>query len=180
MPLHFLDILILLALAFGVIRGFMTGAIRQVVTLVGTILAIILAVELMNPVGSAVGAAVGLSERFYPVAGLLAVFIVVQIAVLFAARALEGLIKVIKLNVLNRAAGAIVGLAKAALVLSIIFVALAFFNVPEEESREASVLYHPVSGVLPTAWDYASEQIPRVKSMTDRMGREARTVLEDD
>ena len=179
MPLHSLDILILLALAIGIIRGFITGAIRQVVTLIGTVLAIILAVELMNPVGSAVGAIVGLSERFYPVAGLLAVFLVVQIAVLFAARALEGLIKAIKLNTVNRAAGAIVGLGKAALLVSIMFVVLAFFDVPEEDKRKASLLYHDVAGVLPTAWDYVSEQIPKVKSMSDRMGREARAVLED-
>lgn len=179
MPLHSLDILILLALAFGVIRGFMTGAIRQVVTLIGTVLAIILAVELMNPVGSAVGAAVGLSERFYPVAGLLAVFLIVQIAVLFAARALESVVKIVRLTIVNRAAGAIVGLGKAALVVSIIFVALAFFDVPEPDKREASLLYHDVAGVLPIAWDYVSEQIPKVKSMSDRMGREARAVLEE-
>lgn len=179
MSLHSLDILILLALAFGIVRGFMTGAIRQVVTLIGTVLAIILAVELMNPVGSAVGAVVGLSERFYPVAGLLAVFLTVQIAVLFAARALESLVKVVRLTIVNRAAGAIVGLGKAALVVSIIFVVLAFFDVPEQDKREASLLYHDVAGVLPTTWDYVSEQIPKVKSMSDRMGREARAVLEE-
>ena len=179
MSLHSLDILIILALAIGVVRGVLTGAIRQIVTFVGTALAIILAIELMNPVGSMLGEAVGLSERFYPVAGLLAVFLIVQIALLFAGRALETVIKAVRLNAANRLAGGIVGLGKTALLLSILFIVLAFFDFPKEESRVASAFYSHVAGVLPVTWDYVSEHLPRVKSFSDHIGREVRAVIDE-
>ncbi len=179
MSLNSLDILILIALSLGVVRGFMTGAIRQIATFVGTIFAIILAVELMNPVGRIVGSALGISEAFFPAIGLVVVFAVVQIVVLLIARTLEATIKAVRLNVANRAIGGVVGLGKGALLLSILFVALAFFDVPERENRDASTLYGPIAGVLPATWDYVSQSLPQVRSLSDRMGTEARAVLED-
>lgn len=179
MTLNSLDILIMFALSLGVVRGLMTGAVRQIVSLVGTIFAIILAIELMNPVGSIIGSALGLSDGFSPVIGLFVVFAAVQIVVFFVVRAIEAAIKAVKLNTANRAIGGVVGLGKGALILSILFVALAFFDVPERENRDESTLYAPVAGVLPTTWDFVSGRLPQVKSMSDRLGSEAREVLSD-
>ncbi len=170
--------LILLALAIGILRGVMTGAVRQVMSFLGTIVAIIFAVELMNPVGGIVGSALGMPDGFHPAVGLLVVFLVLQIILFFVVRATEALIKVFRLNTANRVVGGVVGLGKAALLLSVLFVILAFFDVPEREDRRTSTLYPLIAGVLPVTWDFVSERLPVIKSLSDRMGREAREVLE--
>lgn len=177
--LQSLDILILLALAIGLVRGSMTGAVRQIISFIGIIVSIVLAVELMNPVGRVVGEALGVSVPFWPALGLLAVFLVVQIALFFVVRAIEAVVKTFRLTIVNRILGAAAGVAKAALILSVIFIGLAHFDVPEQENREGSVLYGPIAGALPVAWDYMAQHLPRAKSLTDRLGEQARQVLDD-
>ncbi len=177
--LQSLDILILLALAVGVLRGFMTGAVRQIISFIGIVIAIVLAVELMNPVGRLVGNAIGVSEALQPAIGLLAVFLIIQIVLFFVVRAVESLVKTFRLSAVNRLLGGMAGLAKAALILSVLFIGLAHLDIPEAENREESLLYEPIAGVLPAAWDYVSTHLPRVKSLSDRLGAQARQVLDE-
>lgn len=178
MPLHSLDFLILLALAIGVVRGVWTGAVHQIISILGVVLAVILAIELMRPVGELIGSALGISDALWPAVGILAVFVVIQIIAFFATRMIESLIKILRLTVANRAVGGAVGLGKAALLLSVLFVVLAFFDVPQEEDRRRSALYPYVAGVLPESWDYVSEHLPLIRSLSERIGVEARSVLE--
>ena len=177
--LESLDILILIALAIGVVRGFMTGAVRQVISLIGIVISIVLAVELMNPVGRLAGNALGVTEGLQPALGLLAVFLIIQILFFFVVRAVETVVKTFRLSTVNRILGGAVGMAKAALVLSVVFIGLAHLEIPERENREESFLYAPIADALPAAWDYVSTHLPRVKSLTDRLGAEARQVLDE-
>lgn len=174
-----LDILILLALAIGVVRGFMTGAVRQVISFIGMVISIVLAIELMNAVGRLVGDALGVTEALQPALGLLAVFLIIQILLFFVVRAVESVVKTFRLSTVNRLLGGFAGMVKAALVLSVIFIGLAHLDVPEEENREESLFYAPIASALPTAWDYLSTQLPRMKSLSDRLGEQARQVLDE-
>ena len=173
-----LDIVIFLALALGLVRGLMTGAVRQVVSFVGILISIVLAVELMSTVGAFLGKHLGIGGPLQPLAGLLTVFLVLQVVFIFVTRAIERVIHTLRLSVVNRVVGAGVGVAKAGLVLSLIFIGLAYVEIPAQESREQSVLYTPVASSLPVAWDFVSSQLPRVQSLSDQLGEEVRGVLE--
>lgn len=163
-----LDLLILTGLAVGMVRGFWTGVIRQVAGLVGLVLAFLVALRLMAPVGAMVVESLGLSEELAPVLGFIVVFLVVQIVVFALARTIEKLIGVLKLGIINRLAGGLFGAFKAALLVSVIFLVLATFDTPSEETRQGSMLYKPVAGVLPRAWDAAAEQWPRIERLADK------------
>lgn len=176
--LQTLDIVILLALALGLVRGLMTGAVRQVISLIGILISIVLAVELMSSVGRFLGELLGITGALQPLAGLLAVFLILQIVFFFVIRAVEGMIETLRLSVVNRTLGAAVGVAKAMLVLSLIFIGLAYVEIPAQESREQSVLYTPVASSLPVAWDFVASQLPRVQSLSDHLGEEVRGILE--
>lgn len=177
MELDSLDVLIILVLAFGVLRGVTTGAVRQIVSFVGTLVAIVLGLELMVVVGRLVGQMFGLAEALQPAVGFLVIFIVIQIALVIGVRLLEAAIKMFKLNPINRVAGAVIGAAKAVLILSVLFLVLGFFNVPEEENRNNSVLYEPVALVFPRAWNYAAEYLPYMRNLSDKFGKEVESVL---
>lgn len=177
MELESLDVLIVLVVAVGVLRGVTTGAIRQIVSLLGTVVAIVLGLELMNVMGGLLGRSFGMSDPLQPVVGFLVVFIVIQIALIFGVRVLEAAVKMFKLGPLNRVAGAFIGAAKTLLILSVLFLALGFVNVPEEENREASVLYEPVASVFPTAWNYIAQYLPYMRDLSDQFGEEVEGVL---
>ncbi len=174
MPTAILDILIAAGLLIGLARGLSTGAVRQVVGLAGTALAIVLALELMHPVGNAIGGILGAGAGIVPVLGFIVVFAAVQLALYVLAKVIETSLKMLRLSMLNRAAGAVFGLCKAALLLSVLFLVLNFFNVPDAQNREVSVLYGPVAAVFPATWDFAARRFPAVRDLSDRFGEEVR------
>ena len=163
-----LDLLILLGLGVGLARGFWTGGVRQAASLLGLVLAFLLALQLMNQVGYLIIGLTGISEQVAPAVGFLVVFVVVQIAIFAIARMLEHVLRMIGLGIVNRFIGGAIGGLKAALLLSILFLVLSAFNIPEPEARRQSELYGPVAGLLPRAWDLAADQWPRVERLYDR------------
>lgn len=176
--LQTLDIVILLALALGLVRGLMTGAVRQVISLIGILISVVLAVELMDDVGRYLGDVLGITGPLQPLAGLLTVFLILQVVFFFVIRAVEKVIHTLRLSVVNRMLGGAVGVVKAMLVLSLIFIGLAYVEIPGDESREQSALYTPVASSLPAAWDFVATQLPRVQSLSEKLGEEVRGVLE--
>lgn len=171
MTMNLLDILIGLALAGGLARGFSTGVIKQVASFAGLLIAFALSVQLMDPVGQAVATSLGISASVAPLVGFILIFLAVQVGVFAVTRLAETIVGALKLTVVNRLAGGVVGAFKAALVLSVVFLVTGYFGVPGQESQRDSVLYGTVAGVLPQAWDYASDRLPQVRSLTERFAR---------
>lgn len=176
-----LDIIIGFGLAIGIIRGLMTGAVRQALGLAGTILAVILGLEFMRSVGGAIGSTLGIPESLYSPVGFMAIFVGMELAFFFLIRAIEAAIKVLKLSIVNRALGGAFGAAKALLMFSVLFLVLGLFNVPEEENRRTSLLYGPVAAVFPGVWDFVAEHFPYVRNLSEKFGRtlEAKTMVKD-
>ncbi len=172
-----LDILIAAGLLLGLIRGFATGAVRQIMGLAGTVLSIVLAVEFMRPVGDAAGGLLGLGPQVALVVGFVLVFGAGQLVLRLLARLIETSLKVLRLGIVNRACGAVLGACKAALLLSVLFLALDFFRAPTQEHRAASTLYGPVAAFFPASWDFVAGMFPSVRELSERFGREARGTI---
>ena len=172
-----LDVLILLVLAGGLVRGLTTGIIKQVAGIVGFVLAFVLSVKLMDPVGALVIDSLGLSARVAPVVGFVVVFSAIQIAVFLLIRMVEALVGALRLTAVNRALGGAVGVLKAALVLSVLFLFLGYLGIPEKTTQAESAFYRPVATVLPEAWDYVARALPEVRRLTDTLGDRAEEAL---
>jgi membrane protein required for colicin V production len=163
-----LDLLILAGLGVGAARGFSTGALRQVMSLLGVIVAFALAFQLMDPVGRAVAESLGLSSAVAPAAGFVVVFVGVQAVAFGLTRLVEGVLKALKLSVVNRVAGGVIGAGKAALLVSALFLVLRAFERPSTSTREEAALYGPVAQALPTAWAWVSSEWPGAQDVIDR------------
>lgn len=168
--LHFLDIIILLILVAGLARGLSTGLIRQVAGFVGLVLAFIVSVRLMHVVGELIVQSLGISPNIAPLAGFIAVFLVIQIIVFTVIRMMESVIGALKLTGVNRFLGGIVGGLKAVLILSVVFLVLNNFELPSDHTRKDSSLYRPVATLLPEVWDYVYENFPEVRKLTETFG----------
>lgn len=165
-----LDWIILLVLAAGLVRGFTTGMVRQAISLVGQILAFLLAVQLMRPVGELVTESLGVSATLGPLLGFVTVFLAIQIVVYAIEKIVESIVGALKLGGVNRLLGGAFGAFKAAVVLSVAFLVVDFFDLPDSETRDTSTLYEPVAAVLPGAWDFVSERVPQVERLSEKFG----------
>ena len=177
--MHTLDVLILIMLAIGLMRGFATGVIRQAASIVGLLAAFVLSVQLMEPTGVLVTESLDVSPSVAPLVGFVLVFLAVQVAVFALARIVENLVGALRLTVVNRVLGGVVGAFKAALALSVLFLVIGSFGVPEEPAQEASLFYDPVSSALPAAWDYVSDRLPEVERLSEKFGDRVARHLSD-
>ena len=168
MALTPLDWFILALVGLGMARGFMTGGVRQVTSVVGFVLAVVVGISAMEPVGRVVVESLGLSPRVGPLIGFMLVFLAVQVGVWLVIRATEALLGAIKLSLLNRLLGALVGGFKAVLLLSLLFLVLRVFDLPGPDARRASPLYAPVAELLPAAWDFVVARAPEARKLVDR------------
>ncbi len=178
MNLAALDWFILIVLTGGLIRGFMVGAVRQVASLLGLVVAFFLSVQLMHPVGGLIVSSLGLSEAAGPIAGFIVIFVGVQLLFLALSRFLESVLETLSLSLVNRAAGGALGGFKAALLLSVLFLVLSGMEMPQEKTRQKSVLYSPVASALPKTLDAASPYLPAAERASETFGTSIRPKIQ--
>jgi len=184
MSVTLLDGFILVVVIGGLIRGYMVGALRQIAGLVGVGMALLVSGQLMHAVGTLITVTTGMSDTLAPVVGFVVLFLGVWLTAIGIARLLERVLESLSLSVMNRAAGGVVGGAKAGLLLSVLFLVLLQADVPGQDLRKQSILYGPVAGTLPYTIEVASDYWPAAKRMSETFGEEVRpeigpsTVLE--
>ena len=172
-----LDLIILLVLAFGVIRGYATGVIQQVVGIAGVMLAFALALQLMEAAGALVARSLAVSETIAPLVGFVLVFLAVRVVVFGIARAAETVTEALQLSLVNRLAGGVAGALQAALLLSLLFLLLDPLGVPGAQERQEARFYAPVAAALPEAWDYAAAQWPRLENASEKFSHHVEAQL---
>ncbi|NNE34868.1 MAG: CvpA family protein [Rhodothermales bacterium] len=150
--MNVLDLFVAAIVLAAAVHGFITGAIKQVAGFVSLILAFVLGLSLMESVGSAASGILGITPALAPFAGFIIVFLVVQLTVVIIVKMVEKIIGALKLSGLNRLAGSGIGVAKGALALSVAFMAFGYVGIPSDQVQEQSLLYEPVSEVLPAVW----------------------------
>lgn len=173
MKFNVLDGLILLVIALGLWRGFITGLIRELSQLFGIFVAFAIALQVMKPAGVFMVQVVNIVDMPVEGAALIAfvvVFIIVYLIVHFSARVLERVADGVKLGPINKLFGGAFGAAKAALVLSILMVFFGQVGLPGEDAESASYLYGPIERIAPEAWDVFAKSVPKATTLTHVVG----------
>jgi membrane protein required for colicin V production len=143
-----LDVFLLVPLAYGAWRGFKKGLIIEVFTLLAIVVGIYMAVHFSDLVSNKINDNVGEEYSSTPAIAFTLTFLAVGALIYFGGVALEKVIKVVNLSIVNRLLGLLFGTIKALYLLSILLVTYQSYD-PEEklisaESRENSLLYQPI------------------------------------
>lgn len=176
--LTLLDWFILFVVAGGLIRGFSTGAVRQIASLIGVLLAFLVSVQFMRPVGEAIVESIGLSADLAPLAGFVVLFGGIWVLAIAGSRLVERMIDALSLTFLNRLFGGFVGAVQAVLLLSVLFLVLAAAEMPGPKVRSESQLYEPVAEAVPKAWDATMGYLPAVKRVSEQFSHRVKESYE--
>jgi membrane protein required for colicin V production len=167
-----LDLFLLGIIGAAAVRGWFTGATRQLVSTAGWFVGFVLAAALMGPVGASVVESLGASERVAPVVGFVVVFAAALAAVALVGHAVRKVLEAVKLGGVDRLLGAVVAGLKGALGLSVFLMVTAFSPVPSgspwlisAETRARSTLYEPVRALAPEAWRLVQAVTPGVQEI---------------
>ena len=152
--MSYLDIILSILLIWGLYKGFTKGLIIQVASLVALVLGVYGAVMFSNLAQDILTANFQIDNKYIPVIAFAITFIAIVIAVHFLGKMLEKVVKMIALGFFNKLFGAVFGFLKVALLLSVLIFVLdiidAQFSLIPKKEKSKSVLYGPMSELIPT------------------------------
>lgn len=148
-----LDIVILAVTALFTLLGLKKGFIISLATLGGLFLGIYVALHFSNFFSGIIEKAFHPSASWLPAISFALTFLAVLIGVYILGKMVEKLVDMTGMGILNHLAGAILGMAKGIILLSVVFYLIGISDPSEKmirrETKASSIFYAPVSKVFP-------------------------------
>ena len=145
MPVNLLDIVIIILLLLGAIRGYQKGFFHEVATFLGLVAGVVIAIVSARMVGEATENLFDWNVEIVKAVVFVVMFIIILTIVQLLGSLLTSLFKALMLGFINKLAGFAVGALKWALLLSIFFMIIDFVDALREiitpEMRAGSYLF---------------------------------------
>lgn len=153
MSVYILDLIIIIPLLLWARQGYNKGLIVSVASFAALILGLYFAFFFSDYTAGKLTEHFTIDKEYLAVISFVVTFVVVVIAVVLVGNIAQKFIDVLMLGFLNKAAGAIFGVLKGALYLSILVFVINFIdpgqNVIKPKYREGSILYKPIEKFAP-------------------------------
>jgi membrane protein required for colicin V production len=151
--MNHVDIILVIPLAIGAIRGFARGFVMEAAALIGLIAGVFLAALIADILGKIAAELFDWNVMTFKIIIFVVIFVIVVLLINMAAKFIEKLFKLTGLNIINRIAGIGAGIIKWAFVLSVVLIFFNYLNRSEilmsEKTQNESFLYNRISGFVP-------------------------------
>jgi len=151
--MNYLDIILIIPLLWGLYKGFSKGLIIEAATLIAFGLAVWGAIKFHDFLTVWVQNSLHWTSKYLPLLSFAIIFIGVLLIVFGIAKLIEKLVKAVSLGFINKLGGAIFGMLRYGLLLSMIIFFLEAINknVPfiPQEIKNKSLLYTYVQKIAP-------------------------------
>lgn len=158
MPINYLDILLAILLLLFAWSGFRKGLVIEIATLAALIIGLFLAFYFSGFVSEKLKDYFSIGNQYLEIISFIVVFIGVIIFVMLAGKLFEKLIDVLMLGFLNKLAGAIFGIFKGAIFISIFIFIVGYVSSGhyffKKETRESAILYKPIASIAPAMFSW--------------------------
>ncbi len=148
-----IDIILAALLLYGLIKGFMKGLFVEITSMVALVLGVYGAIHFSHFMASFLNNRVEWSQNYVQIAAFASTFVLIVVVISLSGKLLNKLADAAALGIMNKVFGAVFGLAKIGLILSVILIVFNKLNrnLPfvTEDTLEASVLYKPVKNFAP-------------------------------
>jgi membrane protein required for colicin V production len=152
--MNWIDFLIIALLAFGLIKGFMDGLIIEIAELAALILGVWGAIHFSGYTAGKLSAWFDLHTEWIGIIAFAITFGVIVVGVNLFGKLIDTVMKAVALGLVVRVLGALFGILKTALILSVLFI---FLNTINEKKKflpastvSNSFLYNPIADLVPS------------------------------
>lgn len=160
--MHWLDIILLIPILWGLYKGFTEGFIKELISFIAFGIALLIAVKLYKVSAKLLVEHQILSPEYANLGAFCAIVILVIIALFLISKALTEAIKAAKLNTINQVLGALFGALKWGMIFAVLLYYIEQinqkFHLVEGPLFDKSILY------APTVW-LVSQIFNLVKSL---------------
>ncbi len=164
---NIIDIVLIAILVFAIVRGLITGFVKQIGGIVGLILGYMGSRLFSGNTESFLRRVTDLPESIYTPLGILITFLGCYAACMLVATLLQKLLEGIALGGVNRLVGALFCTIKYAIVLSVVLNILIMLNIDgklfSKQLRAQSLLYNQVVAIAPTLFVLSDIEIPNIE-----------------
>ncbi len=169
--MNYLDIIILGAIGFFLIKGLFRGFFREVLGFAGLIIALIFATKYMSNVSNWIDRVMDVPPSVASLLAYLLIFFCLFIAFQILAHVLQKLFKYSMLGGLEKLAGGVVGFLKGATIISllVLFISILPFGRQLIPDTSGSVLFQPMQNFAPTMFNFLTTIVPNSKSFYEEL-----------
>ncbi len=158
MTINLLDIILIIPLLLFAWNGYKKGFIIEVASLIALILGLYVAFFFSDFAAEMLNDLFDMNQKYVAVFAFLITFIVVIFLVLTVGKIVQKFVDILLLGFLNKLAGAVFGLLKGALLLSILIFVINYFDYGEyiikKEQREKSIFFEPIESIAPALYSW--------------------------
>ncbi len=126
--MNYLDILILVPIAFGAYKGFKRGLIIELAGLAALALGIYAGIHFSEITSVFLGKHMNIQSEHMPILSFIITFLLVVVGVYVLGKVLEKIVDIVALSFINKFAGLTFGILKVFLVLSLLIAVFMRFN----------------------------------------------------
>jgi membrane protein required for colicin V production len=146
---NYLDVIFLVPLIWAGFRGFKKGLIIEVSALIAFGLGVWGGIHFSDFVAELLSDSI--ESKYVPLVSFAITFILIVAAVFVLGKLLEKAVNLVQLKLVNKLTGAVFGVAKIMLIISVLLVIVNSFdqkrNIVPKDLKENSLLYQPLSDV---------------------------------
>ena len=167
--MNYIDIAFIVALSWGMIRGFRKGLIVQIASISALVLGVYCSVYFSHEAIPYLQKVTGAQNSLLPLLSFAATFTAVIIAVHLIGKSVEKLIDIIALGLVNKLLGAFFGFLKSALIISVLLSLMHQIDnkvkyIPTSLTN-GSLLHDPLESIAPLL-------VPGIKSFVEKHQKE--------
>lgn len=155
--LNWLDIVIAIPIVIAMVKGAWRGLILEAASFLGLIGGIIAGVLFLDQIRSFLQTFLQLNETYLSVIAFIIIFSCVVLGVSLLGKLATKLFQIAALGILNRIGGLLFGFISSFLLVGLGILMLEkvdnVFNILPNDTKETSVLYEPISFVIPQVLD---------------------------
>lgn len=168
--MNYIDLILGIILILAAIQGFRKGFVVELASLAALVLGIWGGIKFSDWTAGFITDTTGFHSEYLGVIAFVVTFVGIVIVVHILGKVVDNAVKVVAMGFLNRLAGIIFGVLKAAVILSIL---LLLFDVVDENThilppkqKAGSKVYQPMKQLVPTLfpfirlWDFNGKPDP--------------------
>ena len=148
-----IDIILAALLLFGLVKGFIKGLFVEITSLVALVLGLYGAIHFSYFAANFLNSKVEWSEKYIQIISFAITFVIIVLIISLSGKLLTKLADAAALGIVNKVFGAVFGMIKIGLILSVVLIVFDKLNrnLPfvNEEKLQISALYKPVKNLAP-------------------------------
>jgi len=174
--MNYLDIIIVIPLLYGIIKGFSNGLVKEITGLLGLIIGVYVAINFSSYLYPKFTEFLGGYEKFVPIITFTTLFIVSILAIRLLGNILDKLTRILALGIISRILGSIFGGLKIIVLFSFLLFVLPKHELINHQAQKESVLLNPIQKIsaliIPKINKHKDTFLDKVEKNTEKVKEE--------